>query len=145
MECIYGLFFDKFDIPEIEKLVPNKIPVSNLLIIGNLDLDPGEEKFLKKHSILILNRNDGLRLFQEFVNKFSHLHISFDIDSMDKTIAPSTGIPADDGLLFEDIKPILEIISKHPSFSFDLCEVNPKKAGAEKTVLLAQRILRTIL
>jgi arginase len=149
--------FDNFDIPEIDDLVPVKIPTSNLMMIGNLDLDPGEKEFLEKNNVAVfpLSRlprsdkigplNDEIYKIKSFINKFNHLHISFDIDVFDQTLAPATGIPAKKGFLWEDIEPILEIIKNHPSFSFDLCEVNPKKKGGVKTVKLAQKILETIL
>ena len=64
---------------------------------------------------------------------------------MDQTIASATGIPAKHGLVWKDLEPILQIIKSYPSFSFDLCEVNPKKKGGDKTIKLAQRILETVL
>ena len=70
---------------------------------------------------------------------------SFDIDCMDKSEAPATGIPAERGLFLKDIEPYLKIISKHPNLSFDLCEINPKKKGAAKTIKLAQKILLSVL
>jgi arginase len=144
--------FDNFDIPEIEKLVPEKIPTSNLMMIGNLDLDPGEVNFIRNKGIKTWNITKHTTVVErfvtevlEFIMSLQHLHVSFDIDVFDKSIAPATGIPAKEGFLWEDIKPILEIIANHPSFSFDLCEVNPAKAGAGKTIKLAQEIIRTIL
>ena len=129
--------FDKFDIPEIEALVPNKIPTKNLLMIGNLDLDQGEKTFMANNAIKTISgldiENDRARVLEEFkvfVSQFSHLHISFDIDCLDKSIAPATGIPAENGLFLEEIQPLLEVIKEHGQFSFDLCEVNPKKRGS---------------
>lgn len=136
--------FDSFDIPEIEALIPIKIPTKNLFYIGNLDLDPGEKQFFKANRLLscFTRRNDEVR---EFVNQFKYLYVSFDIDCMDKTEAPATGIPAKNGLKFNEVKPFLEIISRHPNISFDLCEVNPHKRGARKTIKLAQKILSIVL
>jgi len=142
--------FDKFDIPEIETLVPNKIPVQNLMIIGNLDLDPGEASFLAKNkiktaSLTEVRKRGFLKEFKDFTDQFKYLHISFDIDVMDKSLAPATGLPAENGFLLEDIEPIIEIIRKHGRFSFDLCEVNPRKPGSRKTIKIAQKILHTSL
>ncbi len=144
--------FDKFDIPEIDNLVPTKIPTKNLLYIGNLDLDPGEIEFLSTNRIRNItgddleNRQDqSLEEIKSFISRLDHLYVSFDIDCMDKTEAPATGIPAEHGLYLKDILPVLELIKNHPNFSFDLCEVNPKKEGEEETVKLAQEILKLIL
>ncbi len=144
--------FDKFDIPEIDNLVPTKIPTKNLLYIGNLDLDPEEKKFLSSNRIRNITGEDlGNRQSEilaeigNFISKLDYLYVSFDIDCMDKTEAPATGIPAEHGLHVKNILPVLELFKKHPNFSFDLCEVNPKKEGAEKTIKLAQRILNLVL
>ncbi len=145
-------FFDDFDIPEIAELVIKKIDPKNCLFIGNLDLDKEETLFFKHKGFnnitqeQIENFQDGImREVKAFVETADYLHISFDIDVFDKTVAPATGIPANKGLLKEDVFPLLEIISKHPNFSFDLCEVNPKKEGAEQTIKLAQEILSKVL
>ncbi len=145
-------FLDSFDIPEVAKLIKKKLRPKNMLFIGNLDLDLKERKFFKGKRIKNIDR-DKLKTqmskvkndFKKFINQFKYLHISFDIDGMDKKIAPATGIPAENGLFREDVFPFLEIISKHPSFSFDICEVNPRKKGAKGTTKLAQDILTIVL
>lgn len=144
--------FDEFDVQEINNLVPVKILTSNLLYIGNLDLDSGEKEFLSLNNIRNITGNDletrqarSLDEINSFVSRQDHLYVSFDIDCMDKTEAPATGIPAEHGLHLKNILPVLELIKSHPSFSFDLCEVNPKKEGAGKTIKLAQKILKLVL
>jgi len=144
--------FDKFDLPEIENLVPNKISTSNMLYIGNLDLDTEEEKFLTANKIRNITGNElkmnSAQILEEiklFMDRIDQLYVSFDIDCMDKTEAPATGITAINGLHLMDLVPVLEVIKKHPDFSFDLVEVNPKKRGAKETILLAQKILSIVL
>ncbi len=152
-------FLDKFDIPEVANLIKKKLKPENMLFIGNLDLDPKEREFFEGKKIRNIDReklktthpSSGGQIskvksdFKKFINLFKYLHISFDIDSLHKSIAPATGIPAENGLMKGDIFPFLEIISKHPNFSFDLCEVNPRKKGAEKTIKLAQEVLKIVL
>lgn len=145
-------FFDDFDIPEIAKLMKRQLKPKNCLFIGNLDLDEKEKEFFINKRFKNIDRNEiksysakVTSFFREFINSADYLHISFDIDIFDKTISPATGIPAEHGLFKKDILPLLKIISKHPNFSFDLCEVNPKKRGASKTIKLAQEILKTVL
>lgn len=143
--------FDSFDIPEIAKLVNQKLKPENTIFIGNLDINPGELDFFVNMKFKNINSNDFTlnqenvnKYVNEFVSSFDHIHLSFDIDAMDKSIAPATGIPAEKGLLTKDVLPILNIISNHPSISFDLVEVNPKKRGARKTIRFAQKILSTL-
>ncbi len=146
------LLSDDFDIPEINNLVDQRFLPENTLFIGNLDIDPGEKFLFDKLNILNIKKLDlvkdpeeTLEEFQNFINRFDYLHVNFDIDAMDHSLAPATGIPAKNGLTMEDIQPLLEIIKNHPNFAFDLSEVNPQKKGDEQTVQAAQKILRSVL
>ncbi len=141
-----------FDIPEIEKLVPDKLPVQNIMYIGNLDLDQEEADLFADKKIknisraeLLKRKNNILRSFRDFVSSFKYLHVTFDIDTLDKTEASATGIPAKNGLKLKDIKELLVVVGEHPNLSFDLTEVNPQKTGIEKTVKSALKILLTSL
>lgn len=144
--------FDSFDIPQIVKLVNLKLRPENTIFIGNLDINPEEKDIFKDLKFKNINGRDFAskqenvnKYVNKFVKSFSHIHLSFDIDALDKTIAPATGIPAENGLLIDDVLPILKIISQHPSISFDLVEVNPKKSGAAKTIKVARKILQSLL
>lgn len=141
-----------FDMPEIKALIPGRLSSKQFLFVGNLDLDPtGEEQFFRAQGIKNIskrmireNKKEALAHFSDFAKQFKHLHVTFDIDSLDRSIAPATGIPCKDGLILEDVQEMLGIIARHSSVSVDLSEVNPKKEGAEKTIESAQRILRMI-
>lgn len=140
----------KFDIEEIDKLVKKKIPSKNLFFIGIEDINPGdEEEFYQLEGLKIFNKDQVKKngqLVQEelsiFIKKMDHIHINFDVDCIDESITPATGIPTEKGLLPENIWPLLEIIKSHPSWSLDLVEVNPKKQGAEKTIKFVQKLLK---
>jgi arginase len=143
---------DHFDIPEIEALAPHKLPTSNLLYIGNLDLDPAEEAFFRKHAIKTLTKNElierkaeSLQTLRDFLSRFQHLHITFDVDCLDSRLAPATGIPAADGLEVEDITEMFNLLSNHASFSLDVVEVNPRKRGAQQTIRVAQAVIKYFL
>lgn len=142
-----------FDMPEIRTLTPYLLPVENVLFVGNLDLDTtGEQQYFEAQRIEHISKDDvrnnfvaSMERFEAFIRRFQHLHVTFDIDALDQSIAPATGIPAVDGLLWKDIRDMLCAVAKHPSFSFDLAEVNPRKPGAQQTICMAQKILKTIL
>jgi arginase len=140
---------DHFDIPEIEALVPQKLPTSNLLYIGNLDLDPAEQKFFDERAIRNLTKSDlierkaqSLETLRHFMSCFKHLHITFDLDCLHERIAPATGIPAADGLELAHVIEMFDLLSHHASFSLDVVEVNPRKPGAKQTIQVAQEVLR---
>ena len=144
--------FDKFDVEQIDGLVPNKIPVENLLIVGNLELDPGEKKFIEESNIKIISRlsltnskKQTLKEFEKFINTFEHLHVSFDGDVLDKSIFPATGIPSENGFRLEEIMSLIKIIKTHNSLTIDFAEYNPQKDIDEKSKKIAQEILFAII
>lgn len=143
---------DHFDIQEIEELIPNKLPVENMVYVGNLNLDHEEADLFNKKKIKNINRKELLRdknsvikNFKNFILSFPYLHITFDIDVLDKTQALATGIPSENGFMLEDIEELLSIIGKHSNLSFDLTEVNPRKSGLNRTVQSVHKILLTSL
>ncbi len=142
----------KFDVPEIDVLVKRRLPVQNIVYVGNLDLDPEEGNFFRENRIKNISQLDlrshgrmAITDFAGFVSSFNHLHVTIDIDAFDSSEAPATGIPAQKGLFFEEVVPLLRIIQNHPSISIDITEVNPRKPGAFQTILLAQKVLRTLI
>ena len=133
---------------EVEKLVFNKLPTENMIYVGNLDLNPGERDFFNNKKIknidrseLLKNKRNVIKDFKKFVSSFKYLHVTFDIDFLNKIQAPATGIPSENGPMVEDIEELLDIIRKHPNLSFDLTEVNPQKAGIKKTIQSAHKVL----
>ncbi len=144
--------FDDFDISVIDSLLVDKIPTENVLMIGNLDLDEGEFKFINDKNIKTVSRQNlvsdnkkTLKTFKDFINNFKYLHVSFDGDVLDKSIFPATGIPTQNGFMLDEIMQFIDLISKHSNLSFDISEFNPYKKGALKSKEICQQILLKIL
>jgi agmatinase len=71
-------------------------------------------------------RNQGVAAIVEQLPSMSNLYVTIDIDSLDPSIAPGTGSPAVDGLLYHELREILEgVATKGRVVGFDLTEVNP--------------------
>ncbi len=145
-------FLTKFDLPEIEELVPNKLDPHNVLYIGNLDQDFGERQMIESLGIRNINleiaktkRLEVPALIEEILGRVEFLHVNFDIDVFDRTVAPATSIPTQGGFFEEDIFLIIGMLKRFPQFALDLTEVNPQKEGGEETVKLAQKVLSAIL
>lgn len=143
-------FLTEFDIPEINSIITKKLLPENVLFIGNLDIDPGERFLFDDLGILNFNgKNIKGEKVLDILNKFladkDLIHINLDIDVFDKSLAPATGIPSENGLFLEDLIPLFEIIKDYPNLMLDLVEVNPKKKGGEKTIKLAQEVLQFML
>jgi arginase len=77
-------------IPEITHL----LKPSNLVYYGIRDLDEFEKNVLIKHNIKTVT----LAELKEIVKLFPYVHISFDVDSIDKSFIDSTGTIADGGI-----------------------------------------------
>jgi arginase len=146
------IFSDDFELPEIMRLVTKPIPPANLMYIGNLELDGDEPEFFNKHAIKNISVTDmrsasqlSMQKIEQFLKNKTHLHINIDIDAFDESIAPATGLPKKGGLLIDDLTDFIERVTAFPSISVDLVEVNPQIKGGEKTVTLAQSILRLLV
>jgi arginase len=141
-----------FDVPQVEALIPNKLPPQNMWFVGNLDLDPAEADFFKQKNIKNTTKsqiqfNPGFfrKELADFATKFQHLHVSLDVDGLDQSIIQATGLPARNGLFLEHVYPIIDIIKSQPSISFDLVEVNPSRPGAQETIKVARNLLLRLL
>ncbi len=139
-------FIGGFENDKINQLVPHLLKPEQILYIGHLDMDPEERdlierKKIKTISIEELRKSDSKEGIEKFMDSFDHIHLDIDVDGFDRSIAPGTGIPAEKGLLSEDIEPILELFRKKESRSLDLVEVNPQKDESEKTIKLARDLI----
>lgn len=139
-------FIGGFENEQVNQLVPHILKPEQIFYIGNLDLDPEEDHVIENKKIQIISIDalrDGTALdkIKKFFDSFEHVHLDIDIDGFDHTIAPATGIPAKNGLLYKDIELILELFRKKEGRSMDLVELNPQRDDQEKTVKLAQKII----
>lgn len=147
-------FFEPFDVAVIRDQVKAQFQPHQLRYVGNLIVEAAEIAFLEHHRI---HQTTGEMLhqpatqaqavedFRTWAFSYHHLHVSFDIDMFRADLVPATGTTNPNGLTPEQVWPLLEVVSTHPSVSLDLVEVNPRKKGAEQTIVLAQRALRTLL
>lgn len=145
-------FLDKFDVSKIDSIVPLKVLLCNTLFIGDLNLDQEEKFYFAKEKLVNISKSMFLKdprrvigQISNFISRFEYLHINFDIDVFNKKEVAATGIPCLKGFILNEIADILATISKHPEISMDLCEVNPRKKGAEETIAVAQKVLKMII
>ncbi len=138
---------------QLDTLFQRKMACSHIMYIGNLDLDPEEYRFIKAKKIPILTISkdkpctlDQMQHIAAFCGRFDHIHLSVDIDGLDATVAPATGIPCANGINMLDAESICHLVaaSAH-SLSADLVEVNPDKQGNNITCSTAQRLITAIL
>ncbi len=109
----------------------------DIVFIGLRDLDAEEKNNLRKHGIKCFTMHEVLKygigqvmekalayLFED--GKEHPLHISFDIDGIDPSVAYGTGTKARGGLLYREAHYIVrEAAMTGCLVSFDMVEINP--------------------
>lgn len=105
----------------------------NLIYVGLRDLDTAEKIFLDRLNIQHYSaaqfRHSPTKIINEIKNTLAenHVHISLDADAFDPVIAPSTGVPVNEGLHFKDVENLVENVLKVANVnSFEFVELNPQ-------------------
>jgi arginase len=146
-----------------------QIPMLNkerLCYIGLRDLDQGEKEFIKKLGIKAFTMQDidrhgigkvmelAIEHIQRKLPGMSYavpipLHLSFDIDSIDPSVAPSTGTRVKGGLSYREAHYVCEAAAETGLLqSMDMVEVNPNlgnKDEANTTINLAIELVQSAL
>ena len=102
--------------------VTPKLKADRLVYIGLRDIDAGERKILKENGIMCFSMHHvdryGIGKVVEMAldkvnpNRDRPIHLSFDVDALDPTVAPSTGTPVRGGLTFREGHYICEAIAE---------------------------------
>lgn len=97
-----------------------KLDPSRIVYIGLRDVDAGEKKILKDNKIRAFSMHEvdryGIGRVMEMAldhvnpNRDRPIHLSFDVDALDPTVAPSTGTPVRGGLTFREGHYICEAV-----------------------------------
>lgn len=90
------------DVPEFSWIKPT-LKANRLVYIGLRDVDVEEKRILKEHNIKAFSMHDvdkyGIAKVVELAldavnpNRDLPIHLSFDVDALDPSVAPSTGTP----------------------------------------------------
>jgi arginase len=112
-----------------------KVDPANVALVGIRSLDDGEKRRLKQTGVQVHTMSDIDRLGVHRVMKKAlarvtdgtdFVHVSFDLDAVDPTVAPGVGTPVKGGLDYREAHLIMEIM--HDSgvmTSLEMVEVNP--------------------
>ncbi|KAH8099560.1 Ureohydrolase [Cristinia sonorae] len=145
-------------IPEFAWVKP-KLTTDRIVYIGLRDVDAGEKRILRENGIKAFSMHEVdkygigkvVEMALDHVNPKRDLpiHLSFDVDALDPTVAPSTGTPVRGGLTFREGHYICEAIYETGCLvALDLMEVNPSLADAEavkQTVAVGCSLVRSAL
>jgi len=121
--------------------------------IGIRSVDRGEKRLVQEHGLDIYDMRYidevGMRRVMEEaldgVDAETHLHVSFDVDMLDPSIAPGTGTRVPGGVNYREAQLIMEMVADTGRMaSLDIVEVNPaldrRNATAKLTVDLVESL-----
>ncbi len=132
-----------------------KVNPDNVYIIGARDLDKGELNLIKDLHLKVWTTEEvkaiGVAsLIDEILRDLSkkginNIHLSYDIDSLDKSLVPGTGTPVEEGLDLKTIEDILcSLLKTQLVKSMDFVELNSSLDFNNKTLKVALQLFETI-
>lgn len=137
-----------------------KLKPENCALIGIRSVDPEERKNIKKLNLPVYTMSDidkiGIhriinKVLKQFKEKVDHIHVSFDVDSIDPAAAPGVGTPVPGGLSYREAHSLMESIAECGCMSsLEVAEVNPildhyNKSAEFATELVASSMGQRIL
>nr|AKA60700.1 arginase type 1 [Heteropneustes fossilis] len=132
------------------------VEAKDIVYIGLRDVDPEEHYILKYLGIKTFSMTevDRLGIAQVMEQTCDHvfskikkpIHLSFDIDALDPSLAPATGTPVTGGLTYREGVYITEHLCQTGLLSaIDLVEVNPKQATRDEEIKLTASVAVDLL
>jgi len=107
----------------------------NVALIGLRSIDPGERELIHELGLAAYTMFDvdrlgiydiASRVLESITRHVDHLHISFDVDSVDPSVAGGVGTPVPGGLTYRETHLFMEMVSQVDAFaSLEVAEVNP--------------------
>ncbi|RDB21199.1 Arginase [Hypsizygus marmoreus] len=145
-------------VPEFSWVKP-LLKAERLVYIGLRDVDAGEKRILRENNIKAFSMHEvdkyGIGKVVEMAldhvnpNRDLPIHLSFDVDALDPSVAPSTGTPVRGGLTFREGHYICEAIYETGLLvALDLMEVNPSladPASVQQTLAVGCSLVRSAL
>jgi len=122
--------------------IGKNIKRENTLLVGAKDLDPAEEKLIKRENMNMFSIMDLLgeglnplfKMISNLQSKVKTIWVSLDLDAIDKVYAPGVGIPNNGGFTYREIEAIAKYIGKNCNIAgLDIVEYNPIRDIENKT------------
>ena len=126
---------------------------SDVRQIGIRSVDPDEKRLVREHGLDIYDMRYidevGMKQVMEEalagLGADTHLHVSFDVDVLDPTIAPGTGTRVPGGLDYREAQLMMEMIADAGGAdSLDVVEVNPALDNRNRTAMLAVDLVESL-
>lgn len=128
-----------------------KLDPRNLAIIGLRSIDPGERELIHELGVAAYTMFDidrigmyevASRVLEDMSRSVDHLHISFDVDGVDPSVASGVGTPVPGGLSYRETHLFMEMVSQIQAYaSLEVAEVNPILDERNKTAEFAADVV----
>lgn len=121
--------------------------------IGIRSVDQGEKRLVKQHNLDVYDMRyiDEVGMKQamvealEGVDENTHLHVSFDVDFLDPSIAPGVGTTVPGGPNYREAQLVMEMIADTGRMaSLDIVELNPLLDTRNKTGKVAVDLVESL-
>ena len=139
---------------EIASPIP-KLSPQHVVLIGVRSFEEGEKNLLNDLKVRVIDRievhkrgfqacfEEALTIVQRGTQGFG---VSVDLDAFDPRFAPGVGVPEADGLDPENVLPAMQGLINNPNFKgFEVVELNPPLDIEERTLKLAQKLIKDTL
>lgn len=129
------------------------ISPSHIRQIGIRSVDREEKRLVKEYGLDIYDMRfideAGMKRTMERalagLDDSVHLHVSFDVDMLDPSIAPGTGTPVPGGLNYREAQLVMEMIADTGCLaSLDIVEVSPPLDTRNATAELAVELVESL-
>lgn len=142
--------------PAILTGIAGELPVVDAGVfrqIGIRSVDPGEKQLVHEAGIDIydmryIDEHGMRRAMTEALadmDEDTHLHVSFDVDFLDPTIAPGVGTTVKGGPTYREAQLVMELIADTGRLgSLDIVELNPAFDKRNKTARLAVDLVESL-
>lgn len=121
--------------------------------IGIRSVDPDEKKLIKQHRVDVYDMRyideNGMKRTVEAalagLDEETHLHVSFDVDFLDPSIAPGVGTTVPGGPNYREAQLVMEMIADTGRLgSLDIVELNPVIDNRNLTAELAVDLVESL-
>jgi arginase len=133
---------------------PKVVPQCTVLL-GVRNLDPREKEAVRASGVHVFTMKDIDRLgiaavTERAISIATHgtagVHVSFDLDVCDPTIAPGVGTPVKGGLDYREAHVVMEMVADAGSLlALDIVEVNPVLDVQNATAILGTELALSAL
>ena len=129
------------------------VPAKAFRQIGIRSVDPGEKRFVHEQGLEVFDMRFidemGMRHAMELalasMDAHTHLHVSFDVDFLDPSIAPGVGTTVPGGPTYREAQLCMEMIADTGRLaSLDVMELNPALDVRNQTALLAVDLIESL-